>query len=90
MTSLSEVVVAAAVAMPDPIFGERVCVYVELNPEATLDLAQLGVELQKRGVSKEIFPERVIVMDELPRSSGGKLAKGTLREDIRARIAEES
>jgi acyl-CoA synthetase len=38
------------------------------------------------GVSKELLPERLIVVDELPRSSGAKVAKGRLREDIRARM----
>jgi acyl-CoA synthetase len=38
------------------------------------------------GVSKELLPERLIVIDELPRSSGGKIAKGVLREDIQARM----
>jgi acyl-CoA synthetase len=38
------------------------------------------------GVSKELLPERLIVVDELPRSSGGKIAKSRLREDIRIRM----
>ena len=38
------------------------------------------------GVSKELLPERLIVLDELPRSSGAKVAKGQLREDIRIRM----
>ena len=38
------------------------------------------------GVSKELLPERLIILDELPRSSGGKIAKGRLREDIGARM----
>jgi len=36
-----------------------------------------------QGVSKELLPERLEVLDELPRSSGGKVAKGQLRERIR-------
>ena len=36
------VALAAAVAMPDPIFGERVCVYVELRPGDALTLDELG------------------------------------------------
>ncbi|WP_445169453.1 class I adenylate-forming enzyme family protein [Mycolicibacterium sp. Dal123E01] len=78
------VAVAAAVAMPDPLFGERVCVFAELvNPRATLELATLVEHLLDQGVSKELLPERLEVLDELPRSSGGKIAKGQLRENIR-------
>jgi acyl-CoA synthetase len=81
------VALAAAVAMPDPVFGERVCVYVELTAgSAPLDLDALREHLVSRGVGKELWPERVIVLDALPRSSGGKVAKGALRADVAARI----
>lgn len=82
---------AAAVAMPDPVFGERVCVYAELVDGASLDLQELVEHLAAAGVSKELYPERLIIVDELPRSSGSKIAKGELREDIRRRVdAEQS
>jgi len=80
------VAVAAAVAMPDPVFGERVCAFVELKQGTTLDLATLVEHLLQQGVSKELLPERLEVLDELPRSSGGKIAKGQLREDIRTTL----
>jgi acyl-CoA synthetase len=80
------IAVAAAVAMPDPVFGEKVCLYAELAGSATVDLPQLVKHLLALGVSKELLPERLIVLDELPRSSGAKVAKGQLREDIRIRM----
>jgi acyl-CoA synthetase len=80
------VAVAAAVAMPDPLFGERVCVFVELKHAETLDLPRLIEHLRRLGVSKELLPERLEVLDALPRSSGGKVAKGQLREDIRSTL----
>lgn len=83
------IALAAAVAMPDPMFGERVCLYAELADSATLDLPALVSHLLTLGVSKELLPERLIVVDEIPRSSGGKIAKGDLRQDIRARVEAE-
>ena len=80
------IAVSAAVAMPDPVFGEKVCLYAELADSATIDLPELVEYLLVQGISKELLPERLIVVDELPRSSGGKIAKGRLREDIRARM----
>jgi len=80
------IALAAAVAMPDPVFGEKVCLYAELADSATIDLPQLVKHLLALGVSKELLPERLIVLDELPRSSGAKVAKGQLREDIRVRM----
>ncbi|AKN16962.1 adenylate synthase [Mycobacterium haemophilum DSM 44634] len=79
------VAVAAAVAMPDPVFGEKVCVYAELSDSHEIDLPGLIEHLLGQGISKELLPERLIVLDELPRSSGGKIAKSQLRDDIRAR-----
>ncbi|MBV8949777.1 MAG: acyl--CoA ligase, partial [Actinobacteria bacterium] len=81
------VALAAAVAAPDPVFGERVCVYVELRPgvaEPTLD--DLRAHLAARGLGKESWPEHLVVVDTLPRSSGAKIAKGALRADIRRRL----
>jgi acyl-CoA synthetase len=82
------VAVAAAVAMPDPVFGERVCVFVELKDAAALDLPALVEHLLQQGVSKELLPERLEILDELPRSSGGKIAKGLLRDTIRSRLEQ--
>lgn len=70
---------AGVVAVPDPVFGERVCAVVSLRPGRALTLADLVEHLSARGVSKELFPEHLVVADALPRSSGGKLAKGEIR-----------
>jgi acyl-CoA synthetase len=83
------VAVAAAVSMPDPVFGERVCLYAELVPGATLELDDVVAHLRERGVTTEWFPERLVVVDALPRASGGKVAKGELRADIRRRLEAE-
>ena len=84
------VALAAAVAMPDRTYGERVCVYVELRHGASLDLDTLVRHLRERGASVEYLPERLVVVDALPRSSGGKIAKGELRNDIRRRLESET
>ena len=77
---------AAAVAAPDEVFGERVAVYAELREGTTLDLESLTAHLTSRGVSKEWFPEHLVIVDTIPRSSGAKMAKGELREDIAQRL----
>jgi acyl-CoA synthetase len=74
------VAVAAAVGVPDAVFGERVCAVVEVRPGwEHLSLDDLRTHLQARGVTKEWWPERLVVVEALPRSSGGKVAKGELR-----------
>lgn len=82
---------AAAVAMPDPVFGERVAVFIELVDGAPApNLDDLTGHLAALGVSKELYPEHLIVLDELPRSSGAKVAKAELREMIRRRLHDAS
>ena len=90
VTTHPRVAMAAAVAMPDPVFGERVCVYVVLRGSDTLELSELADHLLARGCGKELLPERLEIVDALPMASGGKVAKGELRDDIRRRLAEES
>lgn len=73
--------VAAVVAVPDRVFGERVGVYVELKPGAgPVSLDDLVAHLAARGVSREWYPEHLLGVGPLPRSSGGKIAKGELRK----------
>jgi acyl-CoA synthetase len=80
---------ASAIAMPDPVFGERVCVYVVLRGGETISMAELHGYLRSRGVSQEVWPERIEIVSELPHASGGKVAKGPLRDDIRKKLLEE-
>lgn len=76
------VAMVAAVAVPDPVYGERVCAVVVLRAGATLDLPALREHLAGRGVSPENWPERLEFRDELPRGSGGKVAKAQLRTEL--------
>ena len=84
-----DVDLVAAVSMPDETFGERVCVYLCTRNGVALTLPDITAFLAARGVGREQFPERLIQLDALPRSSGGKVAKGELRADIRKRLAAE-
>jgi acyl-CoA synthetase len=81
-----DVAMAAAVSMPDPVFGERVCIYVQPRPGRSVSLEDVVSHLNRRGVTREWFPEHLVEIDQLPHSSGGKVAKGELRADIRRRI----
>lgn len=78
----------AVVPAPDPVFGERVAAYVELHEGATLTIEDLRAHLTARGVSKEWYPEHLFVVDALPRASGGKVAKGELKNDAAQRVGQ--
>jgi len=87
VSTMSGIIRCAAVAMPDEVFGERVCIYVVPKAGVEITLDDIRAHLGSRGVSKEWFPEHLVVTGELPTSDGGKLAKAVLRADIRKRLA---
>jgi len=74
------IALAAAVPAPDPVFGEKVCLCVELVPGKALTLEQLGEHMTAAGVSREWLPERLIVVDVMPRSAGEKVDKQALKK----------
>ncbi|MFK7897675.1 MAG: class I adenylate-forming enzyme family protein [Myxococcota bacterium] len=80
------VALAAAIGIPDAIFGERAAAYVELRPGCELDLEDLKAHLESSGTAREIWPEALVVLDSLPHNVGGKVAKSALREDALRRF----
>jgi acyl-CoA synthetase len=84
------VALSAAVAVPDDVFGQRVGVYVVFHDGRSATEAELLAHLDAQGYSKEYFPEYFIIVDSLPMASGGKVAKGTLKDDVLKRHGEGS
>ncbi len=72
----------AIVAMPDERLGERACAFVVLDPEwsGEFGLAEVREQLDGDDVSKHYWPERVEVVEEMPRTPSGKIQKFVLRE----------
>ena len=71
--------------MPDERYGERVCAYVILRRGAELGLPDVLEHFAAEGVARQKTPERLIEVDELPRTSMGKVRK----VELRARLREE-
>jgi acyl-CoA synthetase len=84
-----DIALAAAIGIPDPVFGEKAAAYVELRERASLDLNALLMHLEKQRVARELWPEALVVMDALPRNAGGKVAKRALRDDAAIRFARD-
>ncbi|MDY0223579.1 MAG: class I adenylate-forming enzyme family protein [Desulfobacterium sp.] len=80
---------AAIVGMPDEKLGERMCVYVVPFPEQTLDLDEIVDFLNEKGVARYKHPERLEVMENIPRNPVGKILKRTLRQDIKEKLITE-
>jgi len=75
----------AVAAMPDPVLGERACAFVIARPGAGLELAGLLDFLRGEGLATWQLPERLELMQELPRSAGGK----TLKRELTALVTEK-
>jgi acyl-CoA synthetase (AMP-forming)/AMP-acid ligase II len=73
---------AAVVAERDHRTGERVCAFVTLEPSATLTIGDLLAHFESVGVAKQKTPERLEIIDELPRTASGKVKKFELRERL--------
>ncbi len=80
---------AAVVAMPDPIMGERACVYVILRASGMLDFQGLSTFLEEKRIAKYKLPERLEIVDQFPTTAVGKISKKDLREDIKRKLAAE-
>jgi len=76
---LPEVAEVAAVAMPDPQTGERVCLFVRVRPGHSLTLADVSAALTARGLAAFKIPERFEVLEELPHTAVGKPDRKALR-----------
>nr|WP_278190042.1 hypothetical protein [Rhodococcus fascians] len=86
---LAGIEMAAAVAMPDPILGERLCLYVSVAPGHTVSLADVVDIMNTAGVARFKLPERLVVVDSIPTTKVGKLDKKAMREDIQTRLQTE-
>jgi 2,3-dihydroxybenzoate-AMP ligase len=77
---------AAAVAMPDPELGERICLYVVGEQ---VDLPGLRNTMRDAGVATFKLPERLVRTESLPFTAVGKIDKVALRADIAGRLERE-
>jgi cyclohexanecarboxylate-CoA ligase len=75
---------AAVVSAPDPVLGELVCAVVVPEPGAAVTLPEMVEWLTTRRVARQKIPERLLLLDELPRNASGKVQKFRLRELTRA------
>ncbi|MDF1603742.1 AMP-binding protein [Nocardioides sp. YIM 152315] len=79
----------AIVGFPDPELGERACAFVVPRNGAAPDVATLREHLVAHGLAVQKAPERVVVIDALPRTSSGKVQKFLLRGRIGAQPPPE-
>jgi len=80
MHEMPQVLEVAIVGIPDERLGERSCAFVSLNDDQELTLEQVTDFLDSRNLAKQYLPEKLVVIDNMPKTPAGKLQKFKLRE----------
>jgi 2,3-dihydroxybenzoate-AMP ligase len=70
----------ACVPVPDPNLGEKMCACLVLKKDKKLELSELVDFLKTKEIAKFKLPERLLVLDDFPVSTFGKVSKKTLSE----------
>jgi 2,3-dihydroxybenzoate-AMP ligase len=70
----------ACVPVPDENLGEKMCACVVLKNNSTLSLPELVDFLKAKEIAKFKLPERLLVCDDFPVSTFGKVSKKALSE----------
>jgi acyl-CoA synthetase (AMP-forming)/AMP-acid ligase II len=77
-----DVLEAAVVGLPDPRYGERVCAFVRLRSGSQLGLEEVSRHFAGLGLARQKTPERLIRVDDFPRTATGKVRKADLRAGL--------
>jgi acyl-CoA synthetase (AMP-forming)/AMP-acid ligase II len=83
-----KVLEAAAVGVPDPRLGERVCACIVPRPGESLSFDEL-IAFLKDKIATYKLPEFLRLLDTLPRTPTGKVRKGPLRDIVLERARPE-
>ncbi len=70
----------AIVGFPDPRLIERACAFVVLKAGQTLSQEEMTRFLEQQKLAKQYMPERLEIVEDLPRTPSGKVQKYKLRE----------
>lgn len=73
---------AAVVGYPDDNLGERVCAVVVVHPDQEISLKELTDYLLQKKIAVFKLPEKICVIDSLPRNPMGKVVRRELLKYI--------
>ena len=74
---------AAVVAMPHERLGEGVCAIVIPVQGQQITLAQIAQFTDAEGLARQKIPERLVIVEDLPRTPSGKVRKDVLRKQLK-------
>jgi 2,3-dihydroxybenzoate-AMP ligase len=76
------VAAAVVVGLPDETLGEIVCAVVVPGPDGPPKLKALKAFLGEQGLARFKFPDRLVIVDELPLTAIGKISKREVVERL--------
>lgn len=79
LSSHEKIKECAVVPLKHERLGEIVCLICTIN-NANITIDEIRNFLEEMGVSKYKWPEKLIILDQMPKTSTGKISKGALRE----------
>ena len=78
---------SATIGMPDDRLGERICTFVAPLGDAEPTLESVTGYLAEKGVPKRLWPERIEIIEEIPKTLMGKVRRNVLTEELARRSA---
>ena len=77
------VALVAIVGYPDARLGEKACAFVTVKPGHSFSLEEMSRYLSENQVTRQYHPERLELMEDLPKTPSGKLQKFKLRDSAK-------
>jgi acyl-CoA synthetase (AMP-forming)/AMP-acid ligase II len=73
----------AVVGYPDERLGERVCAFVTLKSGESITLDEIKDFMKDSQVAIYKWPEKLVIVDQIPRNPVGKVQKAILKEKLK-------
>lgn len=73
----------AIISRPDPRLGERACLVAAIRPGSTITLDDIVAHLSAKGLARYKWPEDLILIEELPSTATGKIARARLIDQLK-------
>jgi non-ribosomal peptide synthetase component E (peptide arylation enzyme) len=75
----------AAIGYPDERLGEKLCVVVTPKPGETITLEEIISYLKEKDIAIYKLPERLEIVDAMPRNALNKIEKNKLKGMLRVK-----
>lgn len=79
----------AVIGIPDERLGERICAFLVPKDGETVTHDTVLEYLRQKRVQKRLWPERVELINEIPRTESGKIKKNALSVELSRRMEQK-